>query len=324
MFTGPLFVVGAPRSGTKLLRDLLRQHPRVAIPLYETEFLPRFAAQAGQLGDLSDRARFDRFYAWVSRNMYFRYMADDGTCITADQWYRAVDRFDVQGIFEALIRHDGPAPRGSAVIWGDKSPNYREHLPTLHALWPEARFIHIIRDVRDVCLSSHKAWGKSIVRNAQRWMDELSACREAGHALGAAYHELRYEDLLAEPEDALRRICAFLELDFDPAMLRPGRVSENLGDTRGQDRIVADNAQKWRKGMSPALLRRVEAIAGPLLSELHYPLSCGAQPPERVSAPELGALRLLDGANLVRFRLKEWGLRDTVRYSLAAWESTRV
>ncbi|MCK6525680.1 sulfotransferase, partial [Myxococcota bacterium] len=58
MFIGPLFIVGAPRSGTKLFRDLLRQHPRVAIPLYETELLPRLIQIAPRFGDLADPARF--------------------------------------------------------------------------------------------------------------------------------------------------------------------------------------------------------------------------------------------------------------------------
>ena len=90
----------------------------------------------------------------------------------------------MQGVFEALIRHDSDArPDG---VWGDKSPNYRAHLPLLRQLWPEARFIHIIRDARDVCLSSHKAWKKAVLRNAQRWTDEVRACRRDGQALQAA------------------------------------------------------------------------------------------------------------------------------------------
>lgn len=322
MFTGPLFVVGAPRSGTKLFRDLLRQHSRVGIPTYETEFLPRLMLIADSFGDLSQESNFARFYAWATRYMYFKYLRDDGACITMQQWYSGCRTYTVAGVFEALIRHDAAVAEDG--IWGDKSPNYRNHLPEIAALWPEARFIHIVRDVRDVCLSSRQAWGKHMLRNAQRWMDEVGACRRAGQRLGGRYFELRYEDLLARPEPTLRAVAAFLGLDFEPAMLKPGRVSENLGDTRGADKIVAGNQEKWRDRMSPSTLARVEAVCGPLLGELGYPLALGPQPPARLSEAEMLLYKAMDGANLLRFRVKEWGLADAVRYSVSAWESTRA
>ncbi|MCB9759655.1 MAG: sulfotransferase [Alphaproteobacteria bacterium] len=324
MFTGPLFVVGAPRSGTKLLRDLIRQHPRIGIPTYETEFLPRLSLTWSQFGDLSDRVAFERFYAWATRYLYFKYNTRDGTLISADAWYAGCRSFDIQGVFEALCRHDGEVPDDG--IWGDKSPNYRNHVPELAALWPDARFVHIIRDIRDVALSSRKAWGKSVLRNAQRWVDEVSACRAAGRSLSppARYHELRYEDLLQDPEAAMRQIAAFVGVDFVPEMTRPGRVSENLGDTRGQDRIVPGNTEKWRERMPADQLRHVEAICGPLLAELGYPLAHPLQPLARLGPARMVIHRAADGYNLLRFRVREWGWREAVRYSLSAWESTRA
>ena len=324
MFIGPLFIVGAPRSGTKLFRDLLRQHPRVAIPLYETELLPRLIQIAPRFGDLAEPANFQRMYAWASRQMYFRYMADDGALITWEAWHKSCRAYDVAGVFEGLVRHDAPAPWGSDVIWGDKSPNYRMHVPALAKLYPTARFIHLIRDARDVCLSSYKAWGKNILRNAQRWADEVALCRRDCAALGAERAmELRYEDLIADVEGQQRRVSAFLGLPFDAAMTRPGRVSENLGDTKGADRVVAGNSEKWRE-LPEATLRRVEALAGAQLQSLGYTLALPPQPPARLSAAEQQALRAADGVNLLRFRVKEWGWRDAVKYSLAAWESTRA
>ncbi|MCB9730977.1 MAG: sulfotransferase [Deltaproteobacteria bacterium] len=329
MFNGPLFVVGAPRSGTKLFRDLLRQHSRIGIPIYETEYLPRHAHLASELGELSDPEAFSRFYAWVTRFMYFKYMAEDGTLIPEQTWREACRSYDVQGVFEALIRHD--AEVGPDDIWGDKSPNYRAHLPLLRTLWPQARFIHIIRDARDVCLSSHKAWKKAVLRNAQRWTDEVAGCRRDGRALAQAapgervYHELRYEDLLQRPEAELSAVCAFLELPFEEAMTRPGRVSENLGDTRGEDRIVAGNTEKWRERMAPRQLEAVEAICGELLQDLGYPLVHPVvRPARRLSKPRMTAYQALDAAQLLRFRVKEWGWRDAVRYTVSAFESTRA
>lgn len=323
-FNGPLFVVGAPRSGTKLLRTLLNQHSRIGIPDYETEFLPRMLDIQGRW-DLHSAQGFEDFYAWATRFMYFKYMDEEGRLIRPEQWLAAAPSRTTAGLFEGLCRHDGGIPLGTQGIWGDKSPNYRNNLPQLRQLYPKARFVHIVRDVRDVVLSSQKAWGKDPVRNAQRWMDELSACRAWGQSFGpTAWLEIRYEDLVQDPEPWLRAICRFVGVPFEPAMLRPDRAAENLGDTRGVVEIVASNTEKWRERMDPALLRRVEALCGPLLAELGYPLAHAPQPTERVHPAELSLRKLADGAQLMRFRVRDWGLRDAIRYSLSAAESTLV
>ena len=85
----------------------------------------------------------------------------------------------------------------------------------------------------------------------------------------------------------------------------------------------AGNTEKWRE-LPEATLRRVEALAGGQLQALGYTLALPPQPAARLSAAEQHALRAADGVNLLRFRVKEWGWRDAVKYSLAAWESTRA
>jgi hypothetical protein len=322
LFTGPLFIVGAPRSGTKLLRDLVKQHPSIGIPDYETEFLPRLVQIQERFGDLSDSREFNRFYAWAVRFMYFKYMEAEGRLIPADAWYRGCESFGVQGVFEALCRHDAGVPRGSAGVWGDKSPNYREHLPLIDELWPEARVVHIVRDVRDVSLSSHQAWGKHVLRNAQRWADEVGGCRVAGRALGERYLELRYEDLLEEPERWLTAVAEHVGQRFDPRMLQPDRPSENLGDTRGQLGIVAGNTYKWKSRMDEPTQRAIEGCCGGLLETLGYERRYPDQPQARFSRGQMLRWKLQDGASLFRFRVKDWGLVDAVKYSISQVEST--
>src|SRR3712207_7075395 len=99
-------------------------------------------------------------------------------------------------VFEALVRHDVGAPRGSDLIWGDKSPMYTEHIGLLAELYPQARFIHIVRDARDCCLSAHNAWRKNMVRWAQRWAEGVTKARADGRRIPDRYLEIRYEDLL--------------------------------------------------------------------------------------------------------------------------------
>ena len=77
VFAGPVFLVGMPRSGTKLLRGLLNEHSRVGIPLAETEFMPHWHAQWDRFGDLSEPARFSAFYQEVTGSAYFTYLAEE-------------------------------------------------------------------------------------------------------------------------------------------------------------------------------------------------------------------------------------------------------
>ena len=311
VFQGPLFIVGAPRSGTKLLRDLVKQHPAIGIPDYETEFLPRWL----------DKGLDDDWYAWATRFMYFKYMDDEGRLVSESAWKDASPSHDIAGLFEGLCRHDAQQPDG---VWGDKSPNYRNHLPQLKALYPQARFVHIVRDGRDVALSSHKAWRKHILRNAQRWQSEVSACREAGAAMGSDYLELRYEDLLDDPTRWLTAIAEHVGQGFSEAMLDPGRATENLGDTKGATGIVQGNTGKWRERMPKEQLRRVEQLCGPLLSQLGYERAFPFEDHRPATRREMHTWRLVDGANLLKFRVEEWGWRDAVKYSVSALESTLV
>ena len=164
---------------------------------------------------------------------------------------------------------------------------------------PEARFIHLIRDGRDVALSRRRrGMGADLElgRGARRWRNRVIAGRRQGDHLGdRRYLELRYEDLLRDPEDSLRRICGFLQLGYGPAMLRyHEHAAERLGElgdlpaegARGArpaaERRAAHaltteapsegRAGAWREEMAPEEVAAFEAEAGDLLRELGYPV----------------------------------------------------
>lgn len=322
-FSGPLFIVGMPRSGTKLLRGLLNRHPRIGVLRNETEFLPWLAHRFARFGDLRRRARFDAFYAEMLRHSYFRFQSEQGRLIDAGRWHAACAEFSAAGVFEALMRAEVDAPRGSGRIWGDKSPSYIDDLPLLRQLYPAARVLHIVRDVRDYCLSMNKAWGKDMLRAAQRWADGVRKARRDGASLGADYLELRYEDLLARTEPELRRVCAFLGVAFEPQMLTLTKSTENLGDARGASRVLADNRGKFHHAMAPETLARVEEIAGPVLVECRYELSLPLRPARRLSALEMRLAQLRDGLQLVRADRNGWGFWRTALFHLRYFVTTR-
>ncbi len=330
-FEGPLFVVGMPRSGTKLLRGLLNGHPDIGIPPAETEFLPDWARRWSDWGDLSRPETFRRFYAWATRSPYFTWLSEEhGRRVGAEEWYDEIARlgrgFDLPAVFEALVRLDGAVPDGG--VWGDKSPGYIAHLPLLRELFPGARAVHIVRDVRDYCLSIRRAWGKNPLRAAQRWADRVGAALDAREDWGEDLLVVRYEDLIADPEPVLRRICALVERPFDPAMLELRRPTENIGDAAGARGIKSDNAGKYRSRMDPALRERVERIAGAVLARAGYPTDF-PEGAERLPPRRMFAYQLADGLNLVRGDVASRGLVGALRFrwrtfrESGSWERLR-
>jgi hypothetical protein len=253
---------------------------------------------------------------------HFIYMKRDGGLVSAEDWRLACRRHDAAGLFEALLRLETGAAVGGAAIWGDKSPSYINDLPLISAQYPQARFLHIIRDARDHCLSTHRAWGKDMRRAAQRWSDSIEAARQAGRSLGAGYMEIRYEDLLEHTEAELRRCCRHLGVDFRPDMTSLDRPSENIGDAKGLACVSANNSGKFLSAMDPALLRDIEAIAGRTLVDCGYALAYPLRPTKRLGPLRLKAAQIGDGCNLVLTR-KDMGFAEALTFFARYFRATR-
>lgn len=312
-WTGPLFVVGMPRSGTKLLRGLLNQHPNLGIPLAETEFLVDWARRWPAFGDLTDRNVFGRFWETVRGSAYFTFLREEQNHeVDPDAWFEASRDGSLPAVFEALLRLDGGVGTGPGV-WGDKSPSYIRCLPLLDTLFPACRVIHIVRDCRDYALSIEKAWGKNPLRAAQRWTDGVTRAHSAGIALGPdRYLLLRYEDLLADVLGTLADATSFLGLASAPSMGTLSRPTENLGDTRGEARVVTDNTEKWRD-MDVGQRGKIEAIAREGLAAFGYPCEHEGRP-VRLTPLQMAVGQLQDGYNLLKRDIAARGLVDAVQF----------
>lgn len=317
----PIFVVGMPRSGTKLLRDLLNRHPLIAIPDAETEFLPLLVRRIGACGDVSDLAAFRRMCRELFRSPFFEHRREQGRPIDVQGWHRLCRTFDAAGVFEALIRLDTGAARGSGRIWGDKSPSYIDDIALLDSLFPGVRVLHIVRDVRDYCVSIHHAWGKDRLRAAQRWADGVVAARWAGSALGERYMELRYEDLLEDPTLSMKKICGVLRIDFVPEMITLARPSENIGRAKGSSRIESGNSGGFVTRLPPPLTRKIERLAGRSMYEFGYGLSHPPQAIIRLSPQRLWIAKLSDAVHLTLRTGRQKGLFKAVKLH---WNYSKV
>lgn len=275
------FLVGSARSGTTLLRVMLDSHPVLAIP-GESHFIDGMAAKKdryerpnGFATDLflDDLWRSSRFRLWGLQR-------DD-----LSDLLHGVAGLDLADALRCVYR--AYAWQHDKHRYGDKTPRYVLHMDALAELFPEARFVHIIRDGRDAALSMlDMDWRgvPTLTEAARFWRDRVKTGRRVGKELGPdRYREVRYEALIADPEDSLRSVCHFIDLDFDDAMLRYYERGDGLlASTRsphthqGVHRPPTKGLRDWRSTMSPAELELFEVIAGDLLSELGYERACPA------------------------------------------------
>lgn len=271
-----LFVVGSPRSGTNLLRTMLDRHPQLALA-FDTHFIPRVLELDSETGDPPLTP------ALIDGVIGYHRFARLG--ISEAEARQAADGATTYGQFvNALYRQYG-LQRGKTMV-GEKTPDYVMHLPRLHELFPSARVVHIIRDGRDVALSMMN-WardGKGPSRSAL-WQEHPLAVsalfwercvrtgRRDGGALGAAYHELRYEELIARSREVLAEIATFLQLPFADEMVVPRQdeAPARLHLVPRQSRQAPTaGLRNWRTQMREEDAELFEAIAGDLLSELGY------------------------------------------------------
>ena len=293
---GAPFIVGTPRSGTTLLRLMLDAHPQLAIPA-ETHFIPRLVRRWRKLeagGAAEDQLRRMTLELIVSHRRW----ADLGIDAEALEAHlhsvtplRLADAARAAHVVHA--RTEGK-PR-----WGDKTPGYSRRIRLISRVLEEARFVHVIRDGRDVAVSlAGVSWGPDEVGEAARlWQERILDARgQAGELEPGRYMEIRYEELVADPGPQLRPVARFLDLPWDDAMLRyhegaaerMAPLARDFETTTGALRPAAERAAqhalvtepprpdrigRWRTEMEPAKVRAFEAVAGELLEELAYELA---------------------------------------------------
>jgi hypothetical protein len=268
-------IVGVPRSGTTLLRLMLDAHSELAIPP-ETGFVLNACGLTGEGDELRERLleTITGFHTWGVMRVSEAELRDR---------LRHIEPFDLAEGVRAFYRLY--AERFGKRRFGDKTPMYRFHLRKLEGLLPEARFIHIIRDGRDVALSVRGFWfapGEDMATIATDWHTGIAATREQGSRV-RGYAEVRFEDLIMSPERELRRLCEFLELEFEPRMLHyPDTARDRLKeiglgpDPRSPVPELAAEAPnplrvaRWKRDMTRRERRQFKRVAGDMLRELGY------------------------------------------------------
>jgi hypothetical protein len=262
---------------------MLDSHPELAIPP-ETDFIPQLVAACEQAADPAQTCVDTLLAHWRLRDLQV-----DTRLLALE--IRRLEPFSVGEALRVLYRTY--AAKFGKARWGDKTPYYLGYMPLIASVLPEARFVHVIRDGRAVWQSIRSLWFKpgTVEETAAWWQKGIATGRRDGSLV--PYLEVRYEDLVLEPERTLRAVCDFLELDWEPSMLdfherAPARIAEVVTDYHENGRLVATVPERhrihaltgsppdgsritaWREELPQEEIAAFESIAGETLDELGY------------------------------------------------------
>ncbi len=288
MSTNPyVFIVGCARSGTTLLQRMLDAHPHLAVA-NDTHFIPKVLGDStcdlALTPQLLDRvAEYRRIHRFGLPSEAFAGAADGA---------RTFSEFTSR-LYDAYAQACGKS------FAGEKTPSYVRHAPLLARLFQEARFIHIVRDGRDVALSVMK-WavkdrppddnGVTVRGPARRslwkedplgataiwWSEQVMEGARAADELGERFLEMRYEDLVSQPKARLAEAAVFLGLPNarEMAAYHEGKQKEwKAGESAKKAWLPATKGLRdWRNQMTREEAALFEALAGDALARFGYAL----------------------------------------------------
>jgi hypothetical protein len=293
----PLLIGGCPRSGTTLLQVTLDMHPEIGIPR-ETNFIRELWWQRTRFGDLADPGNRRRVAEWVFGDRAHR---------TRRLTHKRLDRRQaiaevaaaaptIGSVVERCIRlHAHDTPR-----WGDKRPAYSGFVEPLFRMFPDALYVNIVRDPRGATASQlTMGWDEpevAVATAAVRWEFAIRATDRAARALRPdQFLDVRYEDLVTDPERQLERILAFAGLSSSGRIIERLAHGERDGWFRGPHQqagepVTAAPVERWRERLTPADVALVEHVAAPFMERFGY-VPAAAAPPAEGDAQTVARLR---------------------------------
>jgi len=256
-FKQPVFIISSGRSGTTLMRSMLAAGGQIAIPA-ETQILhtlpTKFYATRSQGWEVQVRSIMASFESHHNFPLWQVNLADAYRKLLAlPENERSLARI-IHEVHFAYAKQAFP----EAKVWGDQSPLHTFYLPTINRVFPSARYMHLLRDGRDVVSSMVTRHGKDYLFEAVlRWKTSLRRINQFRKGLSTdRFIEVRYENLVREPELTLQKVCEFIGIDYTQRMLDYWKLPttiehkiesfhENLGKP-----VFDSSIGKWRERLT--------------------------------------------------------------------------
>ena len=266
--TSPVHIIGHGRSGTSIFSAFCRVYLGIGIGT-ESQFIIRYQKHNRRLkrfAALPNDKHLKELVEAILSERYFKRTQKFGVSISADAILgKVVDR-TYRGLLDTIFSE--VANQMGYCRWGDKSPEYVNHLPAILQLFPNAQFIHIIRDGRDVALSAFEkplSGIKNIHRAASDWRDAVAKVQAFERIVPSGnLLTVKYETLLDNPRSVFRSIIEFLKIEDESGELL------NFVESQVKQELMVGNHTKWKKRMSLRQIRLFDQIAGDLLAAHGY------------------------------------------------------
>ncbi|HEX5230435.1 MAG TPA: sulfotransferase [Bryobacteraceae bacterium] len=262
----PVFIIGSQRSGTTLLRVTLNRHSQLAV-CGETEFFRRLYTRRHAFGDPANEQNRARI---VSAYLAVRPVRQLGIDLSLLEERMMREGVNWSSIFASLL--SAYATTHGKPFAGEKTPGHAWHVHTLCEWYPDCAIIHLIRDPRAVVYSlTNVPWAsRSVLMGARMWHSINTAALAASKRDN--YMAVKYEDLVARPEQELARICRHIGLDYEEALLEPiaGQRDPDKPFHPAYQKITAGRAAVWQMRLHPWQIAAIEAAAGEYMDQFGY------------------------------------------------------
>jgi hypothetical protein len=293
----PIFIIGAPRSGTTLLRNMLNRHPEIAI-YRASDFYRRIYKRSRSFGSLADPRNRRRLVTELLSSRGVRRMQMDLLELEATL-LREANNYD--SLYLSLLRFY--AQTQGKRRCGDKG-HYAGFIETLCKWYPGASIIHVVRDPRDVVASLLRVkWAdQNVLGNARLWQRcNVDASRSRN---SPQYLLIRYEQLVTQPEEELRRICGLVGESYSPAMLVPNQdpTADRTWLQRAEEPVTTERLGKWQEQLNANQIALIEWMVKPHMQMFGYE-PAGGSPSNLTIATGLAAAAYDAARRRVRFTL---------------------
>ena len=304
----PVFVVGCPRSGTTLFRTMLHAHPAIAIPP-ETRYVMSMYWRRTEYGDLRDKQARETLARAIVEDpeTRFRFVGVDGASVI-DQ---IVDEGTTLGSAFGIVYREYARKFGKP-RWGDKRPAYYAFMDELDNLFPDAQFIHLVRDPR-ACVESLKRqeWYPDEAGPClAAWVHAVRSARRSGIKLGPSrYLEVRYEDLVSDPEGISRKVCDFLDEPFSEEMIRPELITDQVNPAHYQQRrqiqegVNTATVEAWASRLPADEIALIDRVARRWMEEFGYAPSPAAGKASPIEVLKVTRMHRGYGRRLIQRRM---------------------
>jgi len=273
-----VFIVGMPRSGTTLLNYILHTHSKISIAP-ETHFFDKFFSKYENFNSYSHSKKIELL------NSYLNNEDIEILDFTKEEKKQIIDNavlsdFELKKTFYEILKKY--SEKNNSKILGEKTPAHLEYIEILNKWFPNAKFIIIYRDPRDVCLSlKNVPWNNgNSETNARRWNRyiELSNKYKQNNQISSKLLEIQYEELILTPISIIKKICSHIEVSYEEQMLKyyenttikSKELKLVTWKDKNKESIDKNNFNKWINKLSLDEIKIIETITSSNLEKKGY------------------------------------------------------